>query len=122
MKFENVKVWQQARILTRTIYSLTRGGAFSKDFGLRDQLCRASVSIMPNIAEGYERSSQAEYRQFLVIAKGSTGEVRSLLYVAFDAGYINETTAKDLRTQAFGISGMLAAIIRRVEEAQKLKS
>ena len=118
MKFENLRVWQQARLLTQQIYQLSRTGAFAKDFGLRDQICRASVSIMANIAEGHERSSQAEYRQFLVIAKGSCGEVRSLLYVAYDTDYLSEDTAKSLRVQAYQISGMLASLISKIENSK----
>ncbi|WP_066015072.1 four helix bundle protein [Endozoicomonas atrinae] len=118
MRFENLRVWQEARSLTKTIYQLSHSGSFSKDFGLRDQICRASVSIMANIAEGFERASQAEYRQFLVIAKGSCGEVRSLLYVAFDAGYIQPETLENLKVHTFQISAMLAALIQRVEASR----
>ena len=117
MKFEDLRVWQEARVLTKTIYQLTRSGCFAKDYGLRDQVCRASVSIMANIAEGFERSSKAQYRHFLVIAKGSCGEVRSLLYVAFDAGYLQAATFHDLKVHTSQISAMLSALIRKVEAA-----
>src|SRR2546430_11370128 len=86
-KFEDFIAWQKARKLTRQIYKATNLPAFSRDFGLKDQIRRAAVSIMSNIAEGFERGRPSEFHQFLSIAKGSCAEVRSQLYVAFDAGY-----------------------------------
>lgn len=87
--FEELEVWKSARQLTNQIYKMTSDGAFSKDYGLRDQIRRASVSIMSNIAEGYERGGNQELIQFLSIAKGSCGEVRCQLYVAGDEGYVD---------------------------------
>jgi four helix bundle protein len=75
--FKDIAAWQQARELTRDIYAASNGGAFSKDFGLRDQIRRASISIMANIAEGHERSGTSEFVQFLSISKGSAGEVEA---------------------------------------------
>src|SRR5215203_953767 len=89
-RFEDLIAWQKARVLTREIYRATRGGAFSKDFGLCSQIQRASVSTMSNIAEGFERNRAAEFHQFLSTAKSSCGEVRSQLYVALDVGYVTE--------------------------------
>ena len=89
-RFEDIEAWRKARILSKEIYRLTGSGRFAHDFALQDQLRRASVSIMSNIAEGFERDGNKEFRQFLSIAKGSTGEVRSQLYVALDAGYLEE--------------------------------
>ncbi len=77
-----MKVWQDARVLTKNIYNTTTVGKFSKDFGLRDQIQRASVSAMSNIVEGYERDNNKEFIKFFGYSKGSIGEVRSLLYVA----------------------------------------
>src|SRR5215471_10649180 len=91
-RFTDILAWQKARILTKDIYALTRQGAFARDFGLAGQMQRASVSIMSNIAEGFARSGLAEFQQFLSISKASCAEVESLLYVAFDAGYINQAT------------------------------
>ena len=88
-QFEDLIAWQKARELVRQIYEITRTGQFSKDFSLRDQIRRSSVSVMSNIAEGFERSGRAEFHQFLVIAKGSCAEVRSQLYVALDIHYIS---------------------------------
>ena len=82
--FEDLEIWKDARALTRAIYQLTSDSKFSKDLGLRDQIRRASVSIMSNIAEGFERGGNQEFIQFLYVAKASCGEVRSQLYVAMD--------------------------------------
>lgn len=88
--FEDLEVWKSARELTGSIYKITGDGGFSKDFGLRDQIRRASVSIMSNIAEGFERGGNQELIQFLSIAKGSCGETRCQLYVALDRNYIEK--------------------------------
>ncbi len=87
-KFEDIEAWQRSRALTREVYSVTAEGTFAKDYGLKDQIRRASVSIMSNIAEGFERSGSKEFAQFLATAKGSAGEV---LYVALDQRYITLT-------------------------------
>lgn len=94
--FEDLEVWKSARELTSRIYAITADGAFSKDFGLRDQIRRAAVSIMSNIAEGYERGGNQELIQFLSIAKGSCGEVRCQLYVALDQGYVDRKECEKL--------------------------
>jgi len=89
-RFEDIEAWQEARTLTKQMYQLSGTGSFSHDFGLRDQIRRASVSAMSNIAEGFDCESKKEFARFLEIARRSTVEVQSLLYVAFDVGYINE--------------------------------
>jgi four helix bundle protein len=89
--FEDLRTWQGGIDLVKEIYSITKTGEISKDFGLRDQIRRASVSIPTNIAEGFERNSTKEYLYFLNIAKGSSGEVRSLLRVSFEVGYLNKS-------------------------------
>ena len=94
--FEEIEGWQLARKLTREIYSVSGQGAFAKDFGLRDQIRRSSVSVMSNIAEGFERDGSKEFIQFLSIAKGSLGELRTQLYVALDQEYINQSTFDQL--------------------------
>lgn len=88
--FEELPIWQEARVLVRLIYDLAKQKDFSKDYGLKDQIQRASVSIMTNIAEGFERRSSKEFCQFLNYSKASSGEVRSLLYVALDQNYLSE--------------------------------
>jgi four helix bundle protein len=89
--FEEIEAWQLSREMVRDVYRVSREGIFSKDFGLQDQIRRASVSIMSNIAEGFERGGNKEFINFLTIAKGSCGEVRSQLYVAFDQGYVDQS-------------------------------
>jgi len=96
MYFEDLEVWKSARELTNRIYKITVEGGFAKDYGLRDQIRRAAVSIMSNIAEGYERGGNQEFIQFLSIAKGSSGEVRSQLYVALDQSYIEKNECERL--------------------------
>jgi len=88
--FVEINAWQKARELTSQVYAISNRPSFSKDFGLRDQVRRASVSIMANIAEGFERSGSGEFLQFLAIAKGSVGEVISHIYVTVDQGYISQ--------------------------------
>jgi four helix bundle protein len=95
-RFEEVEAWKKARELTKLIYQITRSGEFSRDFGLRDQIRRAAVSTMSNIAEGFERGGNKEFQHFLTVAKGSVGEVRSQLYVALDAGFILQAKFDDL--------------------------
>jgi len=109
--FEEIEAWQKARELSKQIYSISNHGAFKKDFSLKDQIHRASVSIMSNIAEGFERDGRKEFIQFLSIAKGSAGEVRSLLYVALDNDYINKDEFKTLYDKAKEIGKMLGGLI-----------
>ncbi len=89
-RFEDLQAWQKARELVREIYTTSADGRLSKDFGLRDQVCRAAVSAMSNIAEGFARGSDKDFAHFLDIARGSSLEVQSLLYVALDVGYIDQ--------------------------------
>lgn len=105
--FEDLDIWKQARRLTCEIYKITRSGEFSKDYGLANQIQRASVSVMSNIAEGFERGGNQEFFQFLSIAKGSCGEVRCQLYVALDQGYIASGAAEELIDQHRKLSIML---------------
>jgi len=95
-RFEDIQAWQKARVLVKEVYSLSKSGVFARDFGLRDQIRRASVSIMLNIAEGFGRKTNREFLQFLVIAHGSTAEVQAALYVALDQGYLAEPEFKTL--------------------------
>ena len=115
-RFEDITAWQKARTLVKDVYQVSGKGDFRKDFGLKDQIRRASVSIMANIAEGFERDSHGERIRFLMIAKGSVGEVRSHLYVAFDLGYISQTDFTKMKSEAETISKMiggLAAYLRK---------
>jgi four helix bundle protein len=108
---EEIEVWQKARELAKLVYDISTKGAFARDFGLRDQIQRASVSIMSNIAEGYERWGTREFVQFLSFAKGSAGEVRSLLCVALDQAYIAEAVFVQLSDRAKKISRMLSGLM-----------
>lgn len=89
-RFEDIQAWQEARQLVKMIYALTSKELFSKDYGMRDQIQRASVSTMANIAEGFDCESKIEFARFLGIARRSAVEVQSLLYAALDTGYINQ--------------------------------
>src|SRR5438128_1086293 len=89
-KFEELVAWQKARALCNQVYTATRSPGFAKDFGLVDQIRRAAISILSNIAEGFERGGRSEFHQFLVVAKASCAELRAQLYVALDAGYIDQ--------------------------------
>jgi len=117
-EFEELNVYQRARELTNRIYELTREGAFARDFGLVDQIRRASVSVMSNIAEGFERGTNAEFVQFLYIAKGSCGEVRAQLSIAFDQKYISSTDCSELTDCCRRISGMLSNLINYLRQPQ----
>ena len=118
-KFEDMKVWQDAREFVKRIYKSSSNEKFKKDFGLRDQIQRASVSIMSNIAEGYERDSNKELIRFLIIAKGSAGEVRSLLYVANDLGYITENEFSNHYESAVSIIKQISNFIKYLKERSK---
>ena len=113
--FEDLIVYQKAMILTESIYKATSDGPFSKDWGLRDQLRRAAVSIISNIAEGYERNSTAEYRRFLLIAKGSAGEVRAQLALARNLGYLGYEVADGLIDSCFEVTRMLGGLAGKLK-------
>ena len=115
-KFEDFIAWQKARKLTRQIYKATNLPAFSRDFGLKDQIRRAAVSIMSNIAEGFERGRPTEFHQFLSIAKGSCAELRSQLYVAFDAGYVNEPQFRELMSDVTETGQVIRGLRLSVEK------
>lgn len=106
-RFEDLAVWKKARAFNQAIYDLTRRKEFARDYSLVDQMRRASVSVMNNIAEGFERYRRNEFLQFLSVSKGSAGEVRSMLYVALDTGYIDEKTFALMMNQAQELSGFI---------------
>jgi four helix bundle protein len=99
-RFEDILAWQEARKLVQEIYGITNTGAFSRDFGLRDQIQRAAVSVMTNIAEGFDCDSHVEFARFLGFSRRSAIEVQSLLYAGLDIGYISEETFKSEYAQA----------------------
>jgi len=111
-RFEDVDAWRKARELTNLIYQITTTGEFARDFGLRDQIRRAAVSILSNIAEGFERDGDKEFLQFLSLAKGSCGEVRAQLYGACDQEYINDAQFQKLIEKAIEVSRLIAGLMR----------
>ena len=115
--FEQIDAWQKSRELTREIYRVTRERDFARDFGLRDQIRRASVSIMSNIAEGFERSGTGEFAQFLSTAKGSAGEVRAQLYVALDQEYLPREVFDTLSANAAQISRMISGLMKYLRQS-----
>jgi four helix bundle protein len=118
-KFEDLIAWQKARILAKEIYAVTEKGEFSKDFGLKSQIQRASVSIMSNIAEGFDRAGRSEFHHYLVIAKGSCAEVKSQLYIANDIGYISMTSFNKLKGLADEISLIIGGLRSAVHKQRK---
>ena len=117
-RFEDIDAWKKARELNREVYRITRGELFARDYALRDQIRRASISIMSNIAEGYERDGNAEFRQFLHIAKGSAGEVRAQLYAALDAEYIDQQTFNRVTALAYDTIRLITGFIRYLEQSE----
>lgn len=114
-QFEEMIVWKKSRELTREIYKSFRN---CRDYGFKDQIQRASVSIMSNIAEGFERGTKQEFINYLYIAKGSAGEVRAQLYVALDAGYLNVEVFKYLSSLVSECSRLLQSFITKVKTSQ----
>ncbi|MCL6560330.1 MAG: four helix bundle protein [Firmicutes bacterium] len=115
-KFEDTEAWQVARELTREIYKATGQKEFNRDYGLREQLQRASVSIMANIAEGFDSQSKRSFIQFLGYALRSSNEVQSHLYVALDQGYINQMIFEDLYRQAERTKSIIYGFIRYLRQ------
>ncbi|HOB75607.1 MAG TPA: four helix bundle protein [Phycisphaerae bacterium] len=114
-RFEDLVAWQKARALVAEVYRVTSEGAFARDFHLKDQIRDAAVSIMSNTAEGFERGRMSEFHQFLSIAKGSCGELRSQLYVALDATYISEGTFRRLMNEAQEVGRLIGGLRASVE-------
>lgn len=110
-RFEDIVSWQKARELTKQIYAHAKVGPFVKDFGLKDQIQRASVSTMANVAEGFERGGDKEFIQFLSHSKGSCGEVKSHLYVALDQQYITQNQFTNLYNEADEVGRLLSGFM-----------
>ncbi len=118
--FEEIIAWQKARKLNSDIYLLTNQNTlFSKDFGLRDQIRRASVSITSNIAEGFERQTKKEFIRFLYIAKASAAEVRSQLYIAFDINYLTKDNFDDLMIKVNEVSKLIGGLLKYLKSIIK---
>ena len=114
-RFEEIEAWKTARELTKLIYALSNQGKFERDFGLKDQIRRASVSVMSNIAEGFESKTQPQFIKCLGYAKASAGEVRSQLYITRDLEYISDGDFKKAFTLAEKASGQIARFIAYLE-------
>lgn len=111
-KFEDIEAWKKARELSRAIYNVSKDGAFSKDYALRDQIRRACISVLSNIAEGFERGGDKEFHQFLATAKASLAEVKAQLYMAHDAGYLNETQFNEFYNLASEAAKMISGLMK----------
>ncbi len=118
-RFEDLIAWQKARELTGNIYRITRQGAFAKDFGLSGQIQRAAVSVMSNIAEGFERGGRSEFHQFLSIAKASCAELRSQLYVALDSGYLDQEGFSHLLAMSEEVGRIVGGLRAAVSKQRK---
>ena len=113
-RFEDIHAWQKAREVTRSVYAITQNPGFDRDFGLRDQIRRASVSIMANIAEGFARRSDKDFAYFLNISRSSVAEVQSHLYVALDQRYLGETEFTHIYVKLEETSKMIFALVRHL--------
>ena len=118
MQFEDLEIWKQSRELCRDIYRITNYELFSKDFRFRDQIRASSGSIMDNIAEGFERSGNKEFIQFLYIAKGSCGETRSQLYRTLDNNYIKQEEFNTIYNKASQLSKSISNFIQYLKKSQ----
>ena len=120
-KFEDLIAWQKARELTKEVYHISGRGDFAKDYGLKDQIRRAAISIMSNIAEGFDRGGRSEFHHFVVIAKGSCAEVRSQLYIAYDIGYISKEEFNILNDMTLELSRFLGGLRKSIDKQRKKK-
>jgi len=117
-RFEDIEAWKKARELTKRVYAITRQSPLSKDYGLCNQIRRACVSVMSNIAEGFERDGNAEFKQFLSISKGSTGEVRSQVYVLLDGEYIDGSVCDELLRLASDSIRLIGGFMKYLESSE----
>ena len=115
--FEDIASWRKGRQLTKNIYDVTSTGNFVRDFGLKDQIRRAAVSVLSNIAEGFERAGDREFLQFLAVAKGSCGELRAQLYVALDQEYISQKEFDTLFERASEVSQLISGFMKYLKQS-----
>ncbi len=118
-KFEDIQAWQKARELVKSVYRITSRGGFAKDYSLKDQIRRASVSIISNIAEGFARQTNKEFSQFLHIALGSVAEVQSQLYVAQDLNYISKEEFGRIYELSSEVARLVTGFIKYLQGAQR---
>jgi len=120
IRFEELKCWQEAKVLVRLVYqAIQKSVKLKSDFGLRDQLARAAVSVMSNIAEGFSRQTNKEFVQFLYISKSSAPEIQSLLYVAYDLGYIEKQIFQEIYDVADKVSQLDSGFIKYLSSQHK---
>ena len=117
-RFEDLPIWQDARVFAKQIFEASKKGEFSKEYRLCSQIRASSGSIMDNIAEGFERDGNGEFKQYLYIAKGSCGETRSQLYRAFDYGYLEENVFEKLKFQSEEISKSIGSFIEYLQNTE----
>ncbi len=118
-KFEELPIWQESIALVKLIYHTTSQGSWNKDFGLRDQIQRATVSISSNIVEGFEKNNNNEFIRFLRIAKGSTGEARNQLYIALEIKYLPQKEFDTLNEQFLKVANNIGGLISYLEKYRK---
>ena len=121
-KFEELPIWKESLVITKIVYDLTSLVPFSKDFGLKDQVRRAIVSVSSNIVEGFEKSNNNEFVRFLKIAKGSVGEVRNQFYIALEVGYVEKKEFEELNTKLEKLGANIGGLINYLEKFKKQQS
>jgi four helix bundle protein len=115
--FEDIKAWQTGMELTRVVYAFSRRGEFAGDFALRDQVRKGAISVVSNIAEGFERGGNVEFIQFLFYAKGSAGEVEAQLHVACDQGYVSEAESAQAQSLARTTRMLLSGLVKYLQDS-----
>lgn len=120
-RFEDIEAWQLARDLCHFVYKITKREKFSKDFSMKDQICRASVSIMSNIAEGFDSGTNVEFARFLSYSQRSCSELQSELYVALDQAYINQEEFNEIYSLADKIKAKIGAFIKYLKNQRSIK-
>ncbi|MDZ4846426.1 MAG: four helix bundle protein [Chitinophagales bacterium] len=121
-RIEDLIIWQKARELNKMIYDITKEERFSKDYALKDQIRRASISVASNIAEGFERMGDGEFKYFLSVVKGSLGELRAQLYLALDTEYISKEVFDRLNNFSVELSRMIGSFISYLHNSNKPKT
>ncbi len=121
-RFEDLEAWMLARELTNRIYGISKEGPITRDYGYIDQIRRASLSVMSNIAEGFERGSNKDFAKFIFIARGSAGEVRSMLYIALDQKYIDKKTFNEIHDLCIRSSQICWGLIKHLQKKSDWKT
>ena len=117
-RFEDVEAWKKGRELTQRIYQITSQTKFTRDYTLRDQIRRAAISITSNIAEGFDRGGNREFVQFLAIARGSASELKSQIYTALDAGYVDQKEFAELYQLAHSVVLLIGGFIKYLQQSE----